>query len=142
MEQAKQRNPSIKLAALPWGAPGWVGGGTNYWSRDMIDYIIKWLKHAESDHHLKIDYVGGRNENGYNVQWYVDFVAALRANGLASIEVVASDDWWINGKMWAVATDMKKDARLNAAIDIIGVHTPHEDGYPTADALSSGKPIW
>ena len=25
MEQAKARNPNIKLAALSWGAPGWVG---------------------------------------------------------------------------------------------------------------------
>src|SRR3954453_19875231 len=28
MEQAKARNPAIKLAALPWGAPGWIGNGT------------------------------------------------------------------------------------------------------------------
>ena len=39
------RNPKIKLAALAWGAR-WVGNG-NYWSQDMIDYIVKWLKHAE-----------------------------------------------------------------------------------------------
>jgi O-glycosyl hydrolase len=26
MAQAKARNPNIKLAALTWGAPGWVGG--------------------------------------------------------------------------------------------------------------------
>ena len=25
MEQAKARNPSINLAALPWGAAGWIG---------------------------------------------------------------------------------------------------------------------
>src|SRR5215211_864119 len=25
MEQAKLRNPNIRLAALAWGAPGWVG---------------------------------------------------------------------------------------------------------------------
>jgi O-glycosyl hydrolase len=40
MEQAHARNPNIKFVALPWGAPAWVGNG-NYWSRDMIDYIIK-----------------------------------------------------------------------------------------------------
>ena len=27
MEQAKARNPNIKLYALAWGAPGWVGEG-------------------------------------------------------------------------------------------------------------------
>src|SRR5208283_5570955 len=63
MEQAKARNPMIKLVALPWGAPHWVGNG-NYWSQDMIGYMVKWLQHAQSDHHLTIDYVGGRNEKG------------------------------------------------------------------------------
>src|SRR5690349_22397601 len=33
MEQAKARNPNIKLAALSWGAPGWIGG-RNFWSTD------------------------------------------------------------------------------------------------------------
>ena len=32
MEQAKARNPSIKLYGLAWGAPGWIGNG-NFWSR-------------------------------------------------------------------------------------------------------------
>jgi O-glycosyl hydrolase len=140
MEQAKARNPRIKLAALPWGAPHWVGNG-NYWSQDMIGYMVKWLKHAKSDHHLTIDYVGGRNEKGYNVQWYKDFKAALRANGLSSVQVVASDDWPKN-RLWAIATEMKNDAALNDAIDIVGAHGPGWGGYPTADALSLGKPLW
>jgi O-glycosyl hydrolase len=140
MEQAKARNPGIKLAALPWGAPHWVGNG-NYWSADMIGYMIQWLKHAKSDHDLTIDYVGGRNEKGYDVQWYKDFKAALRANGLSAIKVVASDDWPKN-RLWAIATEMKNDAALNDAIDIVGAHGPGWGGYPTADALSLGKPLW
>jgi len=140
MEQAKARNPRIKLAALPWGAPHWVGNGT-YWSQDMIAYMIKWLKHAQSDHHLTIDYVGGRNEKGYNVQWYKDFKAALRAAGLSSIQVVASDDWPKNN-LWAVATAMKNDPALNDAIDIVGAHGPGWGGYPTPDAASLSKPLW
>jgi hypothetical protein len=141
MEQAKARNPGIKLAALPWGAPGWVGGGTNYWSQDMITYIIKWLKHAQSDHHLTIDYVGGRNENGCNNQWYKDFKTALGAAGLSSIKVVASDEWRSN-LVWEVATDMKKDPALFDAIDIIGAHGPSWNNYPTPEAASLGKPLW
>jgi O-glycosyl hydrolase len=140
MEQAKARNPRIKLAALPWGAPHWVGDG-NYWSKDMIDYMIKWLKHAKSDHGLTIDYIGGRNEKGYNIQWYKDFKAALRANGFASIKVVASDDWPKNS-LWKIATEMKNDAALNDAIDIVGAHGPGWGGYPTPEALSLGKPLW
>ena len=140
MEQAKARNPHIKLAALAWGAPHWVGNG-NYWSRDMIDYMIKWIEHAESDHRLTIDYVGGRNEHGYDIQFYKDLKTALRANGLASIQVIASDDWQ-KLKLWNVASDMKKDPALNDAIDVVGVHGPGWGGYPTPDAASLGKPLW
>jgi len=140
MEQAKARNPNIKLAALAWGAPAWVGNG-NYWSQDMIDYIVKWLQHAQSDHHLTIDYLGGRNEHGYNVQWYKDLKSALRANGLGSIQVIASDDWERN-KLWNIASEMRKDPAVNDAIDIVGVHGPGWGGYPTPDALALGKPLW
>ncbi|MEE3920491.1 hypothetical protein V2I01_26565 [Micromonospora sp. BRA006-A] len=42
MEQAKARNPAIKLAALPWGAPGWIGNG-NFMSQGMINYFVDWL---------------------------------------------------------------------------------------------------
>ena len=140
MEEAKARNPQIKLVALAWGAPHWVGNG-NYWSRDMIDYMIKWIKHAESDHHVKIDYVGGRNEHGYDGQFYKDLRAALRANGLGAIKVIASDDWE-KVKLWNIASEMKKDPAVNDAIDVVGVHGPGWGGYPTADALALGKPLW
>ena len=141
MEQARLRNPNIKLSALPWGAPGWVGGGTNYWSQDLIAYIVKWLQHAQSDHHLKIDSIGGRNENGWDIPWYKDLKAALKANGLASIQVVASDEWRPR-LVWAVAADMRKDPAFYDAIDIIGAHGPSWNFYPTDEALSVGKPIW
>ena len=54
MEQAKARNPNIKLYGLAWGAPGWIGGG-NFWSTDMINYLVTWLgcaKAARPDHQL------------------------------------------------------------------------------------------
>jgi len=140
MEQARARNPNIKFAALAWGAPAWVGNG-NYWSQDMIDYIVKWLQHAQSDHHLTIDYLGGRNEHGYNVQWYKDLRVALRANGLGSIKVIASDDWERN-KLWNIASEMRKDPVVNDAIDIVGVHGPAWGGYPTPDAFALSKPLW
>ena len=40
MEQAKARNPGIKLAALSWGAPGWIGNGT-FFSTDMVNYCCR-----------------------------------------------------------------------------------------------------
>ncbi len=62
-EQALARDPSIKLYGLQWAAPGWVG---TVWSKADVHYVIKWLNCAKS-HHLKISYLGGWNENGYNI---------------------------------------------------------------------------
>src|SRR5258708_7713213 len=45
MGQAKTRNPNIRLAALTWGAPGWIGGGS-FFSTDMINYLLAWLRRA------------------------------------------------------------------------------------------------
>src|SRR6202034_4569416 len=39
MEQAKARNPNIKLYGRAWAAPGSIGGG-NFWSTDMINYLV------------------------------------------------------------------------------------------------------
>lgn len=49
MEQAKARNPNIKLYGLEWGAPGWFQASSDidanhpFWSHDNITYIINWI---------------------------------------------------------------------------------------------------
>src|SRR5690242_17751291 len=58
---AVKRNPSIKLLALQWGAPGWVG--QDIWTQADVGYVITWLKCARR-HHLRIAYLGGWNEHG------------------------------------------------------------------------------
>src|SRR5690348_4917667 len=55
MEQAKARNPNIRLVGLAWGAPGWIGNGT-FLSTDMINYYLSWLGCAKQ-HNLTIDYL-------------------------------------------------------------------------------------
>ena len=60
MEQAKARNPNIKLYALAWAAPGWTG---SFWSQATIGYIVQWLTCARQ-HGLTIDYLGGQPERG------------------------------------------------------------------------------
>ncbi|WP_369382086.1 RICIN domain-containing protein [Streptomyces sp. cg36] len=139
MEQAKARNPGIKLAALSWGAPGWIGNG-NFWSQDTIDYLMTWLGCAQR-HHLTIDYLGGWNERGYNADWYKNLHATLAAKGYAT-KVVGADDGW------QIATAMRADSALDSAVDIVGAHYPC--GYMSAmtscsttpDALATGKQLW
>ncbi|KND25703.1 ricin-type beta-trefoil lectin domain protein [Streptomyces acidiscabies] len=140
MEQAKARNPAIKLYGLAWGAPGWIGGG-NFWSTDMVNYLVSWLGCAKQ-HGLTIDYLGGWNERGYNVSWYVQLRGALNAGGYGNVKIVAADS------DWAVAGDINSNAAFRAAVDSIGTHYPC--GYRSAQtncsvpaaATSTGKQLW
>jgi hypothetical protein len=139
-EQAKARNPDIKLYGLAWGAPGWIGGG-NFWSQDMVDYLMSWLGCARQ-HNLNIDYLGGWNERGWNTGWYQNLKSTLAAKGYGSVKVVAADSGW------DVADAMASNPSFNNAVDIVGTHYPC--GYMTAFtscpstpiAQGLGKPLW
>ncbi|MEY9936939.1 ricin-type beta-trefoil lectin domain protein [Streptacidiphilus sp. MAP5-3] len=142
MEQAKQRNPAIKLYGLAWGAPGWIDGGSgNFWSSDTINYLLSWLGCAKS-HGLTMDYLGGWNERGYNATWYENLKTALVTAGYGSVKVVAADS------DWSVADSMTTDSAFRSAVDIVGVHYPC--GYlgsytscpSTANAQALGQPLW
>ncbi len=140
-EQAKLRNPNIKLYGLAWTAPGWIGDG-KFWSQEMIDYLMTWLDCAHS-HNLTIDYLGGWNEKGYNETWYKNLHTALAAKHSA-IQVVGDDSGW------KVADAMIKDPAFAKSIDIIGVHYSCEGGdggnahscHSTQNANDTAKPLW
>ncbi|TWP50535.1 galactosylceramidase [Lentzea tibetensis] len=145
MEQAKARNPSIKLAGLAWGAPGWIGNG-EFWSQDMVDYIVKWLKGARDHHGLTIDYIGGWNENGWDRGWFVALKKALRDNDLPTLVVGADSTGW------GVADDMVNDSAFHDAVDVLGTHYPCDGAngggatayscHSTSTAQNIGKPLW
>ncbi|KOX04526.1 galactosylceramidase [Streptomyces sp. NRRL B-1140] len=141
MEQAVARNPDIKLAGLAWGAPGWIGGG-NFWTADMIDYLISWLGCATS-HGLNISYLGGWNERGYNIGWYKNLRSALDSKGYSSVKIVGSDD-----HSWEIANDVLADPTFASAVDIIGAHypcgwlTPQTSCPSSANAKATGKQLW
>jgi hypothetical protein len=143
MEQAKARNPGIKLAGLSWGAPGWIGNGT-FFSTDMINYLIAWLTCARDSHGLTIDYLGGWNERGRDLNWYVNLNNALDANGFGNVKIVASDD----SGGWSVADDAVNNTNFRNAVDVLGVH--YVCGYrsaqtncpSSANALATGKALW
>ena len=140
-EQAKLRNPNIKLYALAWTAPGWIGNG-KFWSQDMINYLMTWMDCAHA-HGLKIDYLGGWNERGFNKSWYENLHAALAAKH-STTQVVGDDSGW------SVADAMAKDPAFTKSIDIIGVHYSCEGGdggnanscHSTQDAIDTKKALW
>ncbi len=141
MEQAKARNPGIKLAALAWGAPGWIGNG-NFWSGDMINYLVAWLDCAKNTHGLTIDYLGGWNERGHDKAWYENLKAALVSRGYGNVKVVADDT------SWAVADDAAADPAFAAAVDVLGSHyvcgyRSSQSNCPSSgNALATGKTLW
>lgn len=141
MEQAKALDPSIKLYGLAWGAPGWIGGG-DFWSTDMINYLVAWLGCAKS-HGLTINYLGGWNERGYNISWYEQLRSTLNADGYSGVTIVGADS------DWSIADDIDDNSTFAASVGVIGEHYPcGGDGgsadtcSTTSEALSSGKPLW
>jgi hypothetical protein len=142
MEQAKALNPNIKFYGLAWGAPGWIGGG-NFWSTDMINYLVSWLNCAKSNG-LTISYLGGWNERGYNISWYEQLRSTLNSDGFSSVQIVGADS------DWSIASDIADNSTFANAVSIIGVHYPCEggDGGSADDcpgnstAEGTGKPLW
>jgi O-glycosyl hydrolase len=140
MQAAKARNPNIKLYALAWGAPGWIGGGS-FFSTDMISYLVSWLNCAKSDG-LTINYLGGWNERGYNIGWYEQLRSALNAAGYSGVQLVADDT------SWNVANDLVSNSAFSQAVQIVGSHYPC--GYLSAEtscpsssnAVATGKPLF
>lgn len=134
MEQAKQRNPSVILDCLAWGAPGWVGGG-KFYSQDMADYYTRFLLAAKKAHGLDISYVGVWNERKFDPEWIKLFRKTLDAAGLQHAGIVGADFFH-----WAIIPAVINDPELAKSIAVIGDHYPHNASPP--EAKTCGKALW
>ncbi|MEU4744372.1 ricin-type beta-trefoil lectin domain protein [Actinosynnema sp. NPDC023658] len=141
-EQARARNPNIKLVALPWGAPGWLG---TFLSRDTIDYLLSWLGCAKQ-HNLSIDYfTAAQNEKAWSPSWTVDLRNALNAAGYSSMKLIVGDSWPGD---WGPAGPISTDTAYRNATDILSAH--YTCGYLSAqtsctvpsNVANSGKVLW
>jgi hypothetical protein len=141
LEQAKARNPNLKVIGLSWGAPGWIGNG-NFWSADMTNYLVRWLDCARTAHGVTVDYLGGWNERGFDAGWYVNTRAALNAAGYGGVKLIADDS------SWDPATAARSNPAFAAAVAVYGSHyicgyrSDQKTCSTTADNLASGKPLW
>ena len=63
LQEAKRRNPLLSLDATGWSAPAWVG---NFWSQDMANYYVSWLRGLRSVYGIEMDAIGCHNEKGYS----------------------------------------------------------------------------
>ncbi len=127
MRQAKIRNPAVTLDGVAWSCPGWVGN-RNFWSQDMCDYYVKWIKGLGSAHGLKMDAIGCRNEKGVNEEFIKNFRATLNAAGLSAVKLHGFDNWERNKFEWV--KDMAKDPALRDAVDVVGNHTLADNRTP------------
>ena len=146
MSQAKARNPAIKLLALEWTAPGWIGAGTNFWSQDNVDYIVKWIQGAKNHYGLTIDYVGGWNEcyTGWDPSWFRRLKNTLAANGL-STRIIGADEYYTH--LTPSAQAALSEPSFYDDIDVVAAHYPCDfspitgcNSWPRIPGLS--KPIW
>jgi hypothetical protein len=139
MEQARKRNPGIKLWGLQWGAPGWVGGSV-YTPAD-IDYLLSWLGCARQ-HHLTIDMLGGWNERSTSASvrapWYEQLRSRLDAAGYRQTGLLIGDEDG-NGS-WASAADLTADPALRATVIALGDHYPCR-GTPKGTTCASGNNV-
>lgn len=144
MEQAKARNPNIKLVGLAWGAPGWIGNGT-FMSNDMVDYLVSWLGCA-GQHGLSIDYLtAAQNEKLYDANWTIGLRNSLNSRGYSGVKIIFGDDY---PGSWNPANVVASNATLRGVVDVIGGH--YACGYlsaqtscgVSANATNTGKTLW
>jgi hypothetical protein len=143
MEEAHRRNPNIILDCLPWGAPGWVGGG-HFYSADMANYVADFIKGAKQVHHLDIRYTGVWNERPYDPAYVKLLHRTLVQQGI-SAGIICCDDYHGN-KQFEVIKAMEKDPELAASVAAVGVHYPRGNTITkyttTPEVKASGKTLW
>ncbi len=123
-------------------APHWVGNN-RFWSQDMCDYYVKWIKGLKTAHGLDLDAIGCRNEKGVDEGFIKRFKTTLNAAGLGAVKLHGFDNW--DKTKFDFVRHMPNDPALKAAVDIVSNHTMATAATPPdvrkmLDEM--GKPIW
>jgi Glycosyl hydrolase family 59 len=143
-QAAVQRNPSIQLLALQWGAPGWVG--KDIWTQADIGYVIDWLKCA-SQHNLHISYIGGWNEHGPGLdagrRWVLSLRAAMDANGFGNVRFIAADSFLTSASGPQLSDMLHRFPAYRKIVSVLGYHDNCRIRCAgPASASRFAKPVW
>ena len=110
----------------------------------MCNYIVNFIKGAQTYYGLTFDFTGTHNESSLNssrTAWIKQLRSTLDASGLRNVQLVAADEW---GGTWNIVTNssygLLVDAALSNVIARIGAHYPGSTS-PSA-AQTCGKPLW
>lgn len=144
MQQAKQRNPDIKLYGLPWAfpqfvscVPGTLENCTNNpydYPNQTAAYITSFVHGAKSVYGYDIDYIGSWNERGYNITYLETLRASLDAAGFSATKIVAPDS------SFSIANDINDNPTFAKAIWGLGAHYPNMRSGSAA--MATGKQLW
>jgi galactosylceramidase len=143
MAEAKKRNPDLTLDGCAWSCPGWIGDG-NFWSQDMADYYVNWIKGLKRFHGMDLDAIGCRNERGAVTDWVKLFRRTLDSNGLSHVRIHGFDNPG-NKYMWDWIPQLTKDKDLVNSVDVISNHTLLLGDFPDSVRVTIArfnKPIW
>ena len=122
--------------------PRWVGNN-RFWSQDMCDYYVKWIKGLKTAHGLDLDAIGCRNEKGVDEGFIKRFKTTLNAAGLGAVKLHGFDNW--DKTKFDFVRHMPNDPALKAAVNVVSNHTMATAATPPdvrkmLDEM--GKPIW
>ncbi|MBP1531153.1 MAG: hypothetical protein ILA39_03365 [Bacteroidaceae bacterium] len=140
MQEARRRNSALSLDATSWSAPAWVG---NFWSDDMVDYYIDWMKGLRQVHGLELDALGCHNEKGWSADFAKHLRKAMNERGFRDVKLHGFGNWG-NQKMDFLKR-MQEDPELADALDAVCAHTFSEIQLTPEQrkmAEDMGKPIW
>eukprot|EP01060_Flectonema_neradi_P008219 TRINITY_DN15885_c0_g1_i1.p1 TRINITY_DN15885_c0_g1~~TRINITY_DN15885_c0_g1_i1.p1 ORF type:complete len:809 (+),score=115.84 TRINITY_DN15885_c0_g1_i1:109-2535(+) len=141
IEEAKSRNPDIKIYGLPWAFPSWVA--TNVTDptspyvdpRATADYVSTWVHGVESVYNHQVDYLGIWNERASSAEYVHQLRLSLNEKGFGNTKIVAADQGT------QICDDLSKNSSYAADVDIIGLHYPSDyKNYSLCHSL--GKPVW
>jgi O-glycosyl hydrolase len=132
MNEARRRNPRIKLMALAWDFPGWLKEAN---SQSTADYLANFLLGAKRVHGLDIDYVGIWNETKMSYEFIKTLEKTLQAHHIDT-RIMADD--LVN--TWDIVSAMQSDRELYDAVKIVCTHYPRFQS--TGMARKVGKPLW
>jgi galactosylceramidase len=139
IEEAKKRNPDIKIEILQWGAPGYID---SFYSKENAEFIAGYIKGLKKYHDITVDYTGIHNEVMYDISWIKLLHKTLDKEGLSYVKIDAGDQWKPEVK-WQIANDIANDPELDKAVYAINAHVPEEtDFYLPPNAFKINKPIW
>ena len=138
INEAKIRNPDIKVYGLPWGFPSWIGSGAL--NENMANYIINWILGAKLRYNVTIDYIGIWNEDHWSIEYVVLLYNKLKENKLENITKIVVADGMINN-VYSILDGMENNKTFDEALDIIGIHYP-PSSESTYNMSESGKILW